>query len=118
MRLINCSNCFSLRCSDDGSVHRVRPLHKAGRHLRGLTKAIFQRQSTASSPTPSSMCTKVNGIKTYGYRTEADAVDDDNAASYKRSSHRQFPIERKHKVKKRDLVKQLLIVTAGNLPFY
>lgn len=108
MRLINCSDCFSLRCSDDGSVHPDRALHKAGRHLRGLTKAIFQRhQSTpATLSSPSWICTKVSGTKTYGYAD--DCVD-------ARSSHRQYPIERKHKVKKRDLVKQqLLIAEAGN----
>lgn len=113
MRLINCSNCFSaLRCSDDGSMHSDRALHKAGRHLRGLTKAIFQRQSTtpASTASPSWMCSKVIGTKTYGYANDWNDTGDDPT----RSSHRQFPIERKHKVKKRDLVKQLLIVEAGN----
>lgn len=113
MRLINCSDCFSaLRCSDDAMLHSERTLPKAGRHLRGLTRAIFQRRSTtpASTASPSWMCTKDNGTKTYGYADDWGDTDDPT-----RSSHRQFPIERKHKVKKRDLVKQLLIVEAGNL---
>lgn len=122
MRLINCSNCFSLRCLDDGSVHSDRVLqNKAGGHnLRGLTKTIFQRQSTATtaSPSPPSwMCTKVNATKTYGYADDCGVANDTPAPYSSRSSRRQFPVERKHKVKKRDLVKQLLIVEAGNFLF-
>lgn len=117
MRLINCSNCFSLQCSDDGSVHPDRAVHKAGRHLRGLTKAIFQRHTTTAT-SPSWKCTKVNDTKTYGYADDCGDAVDAAGASNKHSPQRQYPIERKHKVKKRDLVKQLLIVDAGNFLFH
>lgn len=84
MRFVNCSNCFSSH-SDD-SEQPTGTLKRASRSLHVLTKAIFLRQTNNKSSSQN------------------------NEGKSLKNGYRPFPIERKHKLKKRDLVRQLVMV--------
>lgn len=87
MRLIDCSNCFA-SCSDDFQHNSVSQMNRNGR-FRALTSTIFNK-------------TKIR--KTQNNQNEKTTF---------KIVLQKFPIERKHKIKKRDLVKQLFAQT-GN----
>lgn len=120
MRFINCPNCLS---SHPDELERrstvTQPLNHTKRsRLHSLTKAIFSpvRTSTSSSSL-SSTTSKSKEFGRHHQPTTQSIVIDDNKLNHLFKNETisieqsvflpKYRIERKHKIKKRDLVKQL-----------
>lgn len=110
MRFINCPNCFSSHSDEyleqkSPNSHRSLNHHKFGR-LHDLTKALFspnRRRSFKSHKCREFDCctnrTTVNGNEQFIFSHVNDI-------HWSNGAYTKYRLERKHKIKKRDLVKQ------------
>lgn len=125
MRFINCPNCLSSSHTDDHLERKSSTTH--GRHrkfgrLHTLTKALFSsNRHPFNTPSKSNECTCCMNSSTPATVDNVDAItsanqnnnnnnNEDDSTSDEMTSHSppsfKYRLERKHKIKKRDLLKQ------------
>lgn len=113
---MNCPNCLSPHTDeyterDSSNVHRSLNHRKRGR-LHNLTKAIFSPtrrsvRATQKSNQEFACCRKSARVNGNEYLTSSSSSSSqDTDIHWSNGAYSKYRLERKHKIKKRDLVKQ------------